>query len=56
MSTYTSVRAMVRTDVADAARSRAETEGKTLAEAVAALLTDYASEKTTRPRKRAAAS
>lgn len=44
MSTFCGVRAIVRTDVADAARNKAETEGHTLAEKVAELLAAYAEE------------
>jgi molybdopterin converting factor small subunit len=51
MSTFCSVRALVRTEVADAARDKAETAGKTLADVVAELLESYVS-KTPEPQSK----
>ncbi len=53
MAIYTTVRAMVRTDVADTARIKAETEGKTLAEKVAELLEAYAAARPAAKRRKA---
>jgi len=51
MAINTMVKAVVPTDVADAARAKAETEGKTLADVVVELLGSYAKAK---PRRKAA--
>lgn len=42
---YTQVRALVRAEVADKAKAKAETDGKTLADVVNELLADYANAK-----------
>ncbi|MGH3465110.1 MAG: hypothetical protein ACRDP9_26885 [Kribbellaceae bacterium] len=52
MATNTMVRVVVPTDVADAARNRAESEGKTLADVVVDLLAGYAESKPKRTRKK----
>ena len=51
MAINTMLRAVVPVEVADRATARAETEGKTLADAVVELLADYGNAK---PRKKAA--